>query len=236
MPLEFMEKEDSNNNLFYSLLLIVPMSRISKSFLTLTPILGLAMYIVIYALGALEYTGGSFNFPNSQAYSFSHNLLCDLLLPMSINGQINDGRILGVISHIILSASMMGFFYILPKIFSIENRNTQLTRSLGIVAMLIFSFMFTEYHDTVVLFTGIIGTMALIPFFLELKTYEGPLLKGYAFFCFFMSMIVFISFISKVGYYYLPLLQKITFVIDAIWVVWVCILIYRKNLHSLVSR
>ena len=177
------------------------------------------MYIVLYTLGALEYNGGSFNYPNSHAYSFSHNLLCDLLLPMSINGQINDGRTLGIISHIILSVSMMGFFYILPKIFSIQNRNTQLTRSLGILAMLIFSFMFTEYHDTIVLLTGIIGTMALIPFFLEFKTYEGTLLKGYAIFCFFMSMIVFISFISKIGYYYLPLLQKITFVIDAIWVV-----------------
>ncbi|MFT6810037.1 MAG: hypothetical protein ACJA01_003280 [Saprospiraceae bacterium] len=209
------------------------MSGSSKSYLTLTPILGLVLYVIIYTLGAADYTGGSFNYPNSQNYSFSHNLLCDLMLPNSINGQINDGRTLGIISHVILSATMMGFFYILSKIFTIENRNTQLTRYFGIASMFVFSFMFTEHHDAVVLLTGIIGTMALIPFFLELKTYNDRPLKVYSFFCFFLSIVVFISFISKIGYYYLPFLQKITFVIDAIWVVWICRLVYRNKQPSL---
>lgn len=201
----------------------------SYSYLALTPIIGIMAYVVLYYLGALKYAGGSFYFPDTTEYSFTHNLICDLMLPEGINGALNEGRPLGVISHMVLSASMIIFFYILPEIFTYRNRNTKLTRYIGMVAMIVFIFLFSEYHDIVVVLLGVFGTAALIPLFIEFKKHVNIKLIVYVYFCFFMCVLVLLSFLTKVGYYYLPLFQKLVFVFDAIWVTWICLLVYRNK-------
>lgn len=207
----------------------------STSYLALTPIFGIMIYVLLYYWGAQKYAGGSYYFPDTIGYSFAHNLICDLMLPEGINGEFNQGRLLGVIAHLFLSASMITFFYILPKIFTHENMNTSMTRYIGMASMIVFIFLFTEYHDIIVVLLGIFGTMALIPLFKELKRYDHLNLKLYVYFCFFMSVVVLLSFLTKVGYYYLPLLQKLVFIIDAIWVIWICQLVFQNQKLTLIE-
>lgn len=95
--------------------------------------------------------------------------------------------------------------------------------------MAVFIFMFTRYHDLIVTITGILGTLALIPFFLELRYYGNNRLKQLAWLCFLLSIVVFFIFETKLGFYYLPFLQKIAFVLDAFWVIWVSMIVFRKN-------
>jgi len=209
------------------------MNKFDAKYLPYFPIFGLGLYIIVYTIAVSAYPGGSINYPNANGYSFYHNLLCDAMDPITQSGVINHARFLAIISHLILSFTMISFFYILPKIFSVKNRNTKMIAYFGIAAMTVLIFMYTEYHDLMVTITGVLGTIAMIPFFIELQFFKNKGLKQIAYLCFLLSIIVFFIFETKFGLYYLPFLQKITFGVDAIWVIWSCIIVINKNKASL---
>ncbi len=204
-----------------------------KKYLPYIPIFGLGLYIILFAFAATAYPGGSINQPHANGYSFYHNFLCDTMSPITQSGIINEARFLAIISHLVLSLTMIAFFYILPKIFNKKNRNTLLISTFGISAMTVFIFMYTDYHDQIVTITGILGTIALIPFFIELKYFKNRGIKQLAYLCYAFSIVVFFIFETKIGFYYLPFIQKITFGLDATWVVWSCILVIHNNKTNL---
>lgn len=192
----------------------------------------MAAYLIVFTLAAIVYPGGSESNPNAVGYSLFHNFLCDAMLVITPGGELNPARSLATISHLILSGTMILFFFLLPMIFDWTNRNTVLIRYVGMLTMTVFVFMYTDIHDHIVTATGILGTVALVPFFIEMRRYPGGGLKILAYVCFILSIIVFFSFETKIGFYYLPLLQKITFVFDAWWVIWVSLIVTRKNALS----
>ena len=102
------------------------MNKFETKYLPYFPIIGLGLYIIVYTFAVSAYPGGSINYPNANGYSFFHNLLCDAMDPITQSGSINGARFMAIISHIILSLTMISFFYILPKIFPVKNRNTKL--------------------------------------------------------------------------------------------------------------
>lgn len=207
--------------------LLYRMRLIHKKSIPYYPIVGMLLYLVVFIIAAGRYPGGSFNKPHGIGYSFFHNFLCDVMNPVTHGGEVNEARTLAVVSHLILSFTMISFFYILPNIFPKKNRNTRLMRIFGMMTMTVFIFMYTEYHDLIVTATGVLGTIALIPFFIELYKYPNNGLKQLAYTCYILSVIVFFIFETKFGFYYLPLLQKITFVFDAWWVIWVALIVIK---------
>jgi len=129
----------------------------------------MATYLVVFSVASVDYPGGSENYAYYEGYSFFHNFLCDVMNPVTQGGTVNNARGLAIVSHIILSITMICFFYILPDIFSWKNRNTKLVRLFGVLTMTVFIFMFTSYHDSIVVLTAVLGTIALVPFFIELS-------------------------------------------------------------------
>jgi len=200
-----------------------------KHYVPYLPIAGMILYVLVFTAAAFSYPGGSINEPAAVGYSFFHNFLCDVMDPVTKGGVENNARTVAVISHLILSFTMISFFYILPEIFQKKNRNTYLVRGFGMLTMTVFIFMYTPFHDQIVTATGVLGTIALIPFFIELYHYEGKSLKQLALACYAMSVVVFFIFETKYGFYYLPFLQKVTFALDAWWVIWVCLIVLEKN-------
>jgi hypothetical protein len=205
------------------------MSRVVKYYLPYITIAAMGAYLIVFTFAALDYPGGSTNIPEYSGYSFFHNFLCDVMNPVTQTGVVNHARPLAIVSHLILSFTMLSFFYLLPELFSVKNRNTKLTRGFGMLTMFIFIFMYTEYHDQVVTSTAVFGTIALIPFFIELRKYPNLGFKNLSKICFGLSVIVFLIFTSKIGYYYLPFIQKMAFVLDASWVIWASLILIKKN-------
>ncbi len=205
------------------------MFNLSKNYYPYFPIVGMGFYLIIFSIAASTYAGGSINVPAADSYSFFNNFLCDVMDPVTKRGDFNPARNLAIISHLILSFAMICFFYLLPEIFSKRGKNFYLIRYTGMFTMSVFIFMYTSYHDLVVTLTGIFGTIALIPFFIELRYYPNKLLKILAYVCFTLSIIVFFIFETKIGFYYLPFLQKVTFLFDTVWVIWVSLIVLRKN-------
>ncbi|MCZ8215580.1 MAG: hypothetical protein O9262_05030, partial [Cyclobacteriaceae bacterium] len=111
------------------------MLRFIKNYYPYFPIVGFALYLVVFTLAAFQYPGGSFNLPNESGYSFFHNFLCDVMDPITKGGVFNPARMLAVVSHIILSLTMISFFYMLPEIFENRNRNFFMIRYFGMFTM-----------------------------------------------------------------------------------------------------
>lgn len=201
----------------------------------LIPAVGLCLFVLVFTIAALDYPGGSENIPEDIGYSFFHNFLCDVMNPVNEMGTVNPARPLATVAHFILSASMIMFFFILPQVFDHRNLNTQLVRFVGMLSMTVFAFMFTSVHDQIVTATGVIGTFALIPFFMELRTHTDRFFKTLSIVCFALSIIVFLIFETKIGFFYLPFIQKITFLFDAWWVIMVGMIVLKKEKASLVK-
>jgi hypothetical protein len=204
-----------------------------KTYYPYFPIIGLGLYLIIFSISASDYSGGSINVPDAIGYSFFNNFLCDVMTRSTSGGIEHNTRLLAIAAHWVLSFTMILFFYLLPEIFQTKNRNTFLVRFFGVLTMTVFIFMFTVYHDLIVTLTGILGTIALIPFFIELRNYPDKRFKQLAYLCFLLSMLVYFIFETKIGFYYLPFLQKITFVFDAWWVIWVSVIVFQKNHEKL---
>ena len=111
-----------------------------------------------------------------------------------------------------------------------------MVRVFGVLTMTVFILMFTRHHDLIVTITGILGTFALVPFFIEMAKYPKGNLKLLAYFCYALSIVVFFIFETKLGFYYLPFLQKIAFIVDAWWVIWTCLIVREKTLAAVPSR
>lgn len=205
------------------------MKNFKTKYLPYFPIVGLALYTILFTYASTFYPGGSTNHPDEKGYSFFHNLLCDAMDPVTKGGMENNARSLATISHYILSLTMICFFYLLPKVFPVKNLNTKLTAFFGMATMTIFVFMSTEYHDFTVLLTGIFGTIAMIPFFIELRRLKNQGYIAIVIFSFAMSIVCFLIFETKIGIYYLPIVQKFTFALDSVWVIWTCILVHNRN-------
>ena len=193
------------------------------------PIIGLLGFLLFFVIATTMYPGGSVNEIASEGYSYFHNFICDLMSLHLEEGVVNDARPIAIIAHLMLSFGMISFFYILPEIFTVQNRNTRIIRFVGMFTMTVFIFMCTDYHDLVVTITGVLGSIALIPFFLELINYENRGLKVLAYTCFVLSILVFLSYETKIGFYFTPILQKITFVFDSVWIIWVSLMVASKR-------
>jgi len=193
------------------------------------PIIGLVGFLFFFIIATTLYPGGSFNEAATEGYSYFHNFICDLMSLNLPEGTQNDARPIAILAHFMLSFAMISFFYILPEIFTIQNWKTRLVRALGMISMTTFIFMATDYHDAAVTLTGVICTITFIPFFLELINYENKTLKALAYLCFFLSVSLFLSYETKIGFYYAPFLQKITFIFDGIWVIWVSLIVASKR-------
>ena len=210
-----------------------PNNLITK-YLPYFPVFGLCLYVIVYTYAVTMYPGGSTNYPDATSYSFNHNLLCDAMDPITKGGHYNTARFMAVISHIILGLTMTTFFYILPKIFSVQNIKTKLISFFGMSAMTVLIFMYTQYHDLLVVITAILGSIAFIPFFIELHRYQNKNYKSLVYLCYALSIVVFFIFQTKIGVYYLPFIQKVAFIIDAIWVVWTCKIVISLTRETLV--
>jgi len=208
------------------------MSGYLKKIFPYFPIVGILTYCIFFFIAIEAYPGGSINDLTAIGYSHFHNFLCDINHKITLSGSLNHGRPLGIVAHLFLSAAIISFFYLLPEIFQHKNRNTKLIRQLGVLTFVFFILMFTEYHDYIVFTTGVLGTSAMIPYFIELKKYPNKGFVMLSYTCFIAGVIVFIMFFSKLGFYYLPFVEKIAFVIYSAWIFWVSFIVAGQRRNS----
>ena len=190
-------------------------------FLPFVPIIGLVAYVLLFVVAAGKY-GGS-----QDVYTWTEHLFCDLMKQFSSSGFENGARTIAIIGNSFLFIGMAVFFYILPSKFNSYNWRLKTVQILGVTSMSIFLFLFSVHHDTVVLISGILGTVLV---YLLIKEYYFQFTiqkSGFAIFCLMLSIVFFLLYQFRLWEDYLPIVQRTAFVLDSSWVALTCLSIAK---------
>jgi hypothetical protein len=206
------------------------MKRGSKSgMIFLAPLVGCCLYVILYIVATFRYPGGSQESVNSVGFSWVHNYWCNLLAETAINGRPNGARPLAFVAMFVLCGSMAGFWYLFPVRAGLGPRLRRTVQVSGILCMAIVVFIFTRFHDSIINVAGFFGLMALG------GTLAGLGQAGWRG-LFRMGLVTIpIVVINNLFYhvrglmYYLPLIQKLSFLYFLVWVSCVSVRMWRET-------
>lgn len=176
--------------------------------------LGLCLFIVLYVLAALAYPGGSDFHPRNQGFSIIENYWCELLGRNAKNGERNVAQPLGILALITLNSTLTLLWYRISYAIETKAILQQLILFFGIGSVLFSSFIFTKWHDPLI---GISVLMGLIAILLTVFLFKRQHIHQLGLLCVILIALNVTIYFSNVGIYYLPLLQKLTFVCVLLW-------------------
>lgn len=198
-------------------------------------IIGLILFIILYFIAAQYYPGGS-NFDKQQPhFNWTSNYWCELLGRNAKNGQPNTARPIGISAMIILTISVSIFWWNLPKLIPMKKWMNEALKFSGVLAMILSSFIFSNYHDVVIYLSVLFGTIALS---LTLFGLYSNKLYRYFFWCIICVILIFLNniiYLTNFMITSLPIIQKLTFAIMFLWIGLLSLSYMRKE-ESKINR
>lgn len=198
--------------------------------LLLTPIFGAGLFTILYFIATLLYPGGSIVDENSIGFSWTNNYWCNLLNQQAINGENNPARSIALAAMFILCLTLSLFWIIIPK-YILTNKKLMLTIQIcGILAMTTAFLLLTNInHDLAINIACSFGVIATAGTLIGLYN-----TKWYGLFAFGLLNILLVglnNYVYRTGglIVYLPVVQKITFILFLAWICTINIKAYRKQ-------
>lgn len=182
---------------------------------------GICTFVLLYIIAAYFYPGGSQADRSAKTFSWLDNYWCDLLSEQAKNGIDNTARPVAIISWLILCASLSVFWYFLPYLFSPHATRKKIVQVCGIVSMLTAAFLFTGLHDVVIHAGGALGFIAFIGAFADFYKSRMYGLFWTGIFCVALMGLNYYIMVADDLISYLPIVQKITFVIVLLWILFI---------------
>lgn len=207
----------------------------AKSILTLIPIFGTLLFVVLYVVATLLYPGGSQVDKNAVGFSWANNYWCNLINENAINGQHNPAKPVAITGMFILCLTLTFFWFLFPRHININSRLKLVIQTTGTLAMTIAFFLFTNInHDLITNLASILGLIATVGVFVGL--YKAKWLRLFTFGLLNILLVVVNNYVyyTKGLIIYLPVIQKISFAAFLIWICCIDINLFRtaeKNSH-----
>jgi hypothetical protein len=193
----------------------------------LTPLVGCAVFILLYIIAASLYPGGSHANVHSKGFSWQHNYWCNLLNEKALNSDYNAGRYVAMAGMIILAMTLLSFWIISANVFQFSKPVRIVMLLSAFLAIAILPFLSSSLHDTVINSSGFFGLVAMA------GTYIG-IYRNRWYWLFMVGVINLLLiglnnyiYYSEAFFYFLPVVQKITFLSCLIWICLVDIKLYR---------
>ena len=198
----------------------------------LVPLFGCVIFLLLYLAAAAVYPGGSQADVYAKGFSWMHNYWCNLLNEKGLNGENNAGRPFAWIAMVVLLLSLLCFWVATAKgLWESSRMKKQLLMSSGAASLLFLPLLPTGLHDAVINVSGLFGLMAL--FFVYYGLYKK---RWYALFVFGILNLALIGLNNYLYYgtslYWLPLVQKITFLSFLLWISMVTVKLYRHQAET----
>lgn len=199
----------------------------NKRLWALIPLCGTVSFIFLYYIAAFLYPGGSQADQLSKGFSWLNNYWCDLLHDTAQNGMNNSAKPFAIIAMIILCISLSVFWYIVPYNLS-SNKSTQLViQCSGIASMITAVFLFTSYHDVVINISSALALVAMIITIQVLFRKKMFILFGLGILCLLFCAVNNYVYYTTHLIVYLPVVQKISFIVFLSWFSLLAWRIYR---------
>lgn len=200
--------------------------RPGNTLLLLIPFAGICLFVFFYLVASLLYPGGSHRFESARAFSWIHNYWCDLLDTKAKNGLQNPARPVAILALMVLSSSLICFWYYFTVIYNSNGR--LVIRFSGILSAVLMIFLFIGPHDLVINLSSTLGLIAITGALLTLFRERLYTFFWLGLFC--LALCVINDYIYLTGNFLnaLPVIQKISFFIFLLWFCLLDIQIYKK--------
>jgi hypothetical protein len=195
----------------------------------LLPVWGILLFILLYVVAALLYPGGSDADKTATGFSWQNNYWCELMASYAQNGEPNIARPTAILAMIVLAVSLIIFWNNITGLFVYPKNSSRVTQYCGTGSMLVLPFLFTGLHDPVINIAGLLGCIAIIALLANLYKHKMHLLFYMGIFCLLLCGINNYVYYSKDLLHYLPVIQKISFVIFLLWFILLSVKLYQKN-------
>jgi hypothetical protein len=207
----------------------LPTKRSNSNYI-LIPFIGICLFTILYFTATLFYPGGNETDRSAKGFSWQHNYWCELLATHAENGEINTAKPVAITAMIILAVSLAILWFYIPEFLTFKNFEKHVIRYSGILSMAILFFLFTgsHAHDTVLNISGILGVIAITATLTGLHKTRQYKLFGLGIVCLILCFINNYIYYTKDYLFYLPVIQKISFLLFLLWFSLLNILLYRK--------
>lgn len=194
----------------------------------LIPLFGSLVFILLYLIAAILYPGGSQANKYSSGFSWTDNYWCNLLNTNAINGDPNPGRPFGMASALVLSVTLIIFWWMFPRILNFARAGKLMIQVSGASSMMVVLFLSSRYHDTILNIAVLLSLFALAGTFMGLYK-----MKWYSLFVFGAFNLLLVV-VNNMIYYSgdldnLPVIQKITFLSFLLWICLIDLRLYRVS-------
>lgn len=200
----------------------------NKARWVLVPLFGSLLYGGLYFIATLLYPGGSQFDKQAKGFSWMHNYWCNLLNQYAINGQTNPARPIALAAMVILCATITVFWFIFPLYARFQRTNRLLMQISGITAMATGLFLFTPLHDIVINTAGFFGLIALTGTLAGLRKLRRTGLFWMGLFVLLLIAVNNILYYGQGLMYYLPVVQKCTFLYFLLWMGLISLSLHKE--------
>lgn len=172
---------------------------------------------MLFYVATIYYPGGSQFNHYAQAYSWEHNYWCNLLYKNALNGEPNKARLIALFAMICLNSSVAGFWLLFPTLTKLGFSKKLLIQFSGILSMLIASFISSKLHDSLILLASLFGLVALVGTLYVLLKLHWIVVFYFGLLNLFLLALNFLFYFNDTLIYFLPILQKVTFITFLSW-------------------
>jgi len=182
------------------------------------PTIGILIFLMLFFYAATLYPGGSQFDATSKGFDWMNNYWCNLLNEHSMNGENNGARPFAIGGMAILCLSINYFFIQFSAILAKKNIWKKIIVIAGTASMFFALFIFTRWHDEMTIISSVFGAFAILGIIIELFNSQLSIYKISALLCLLLLGINNLIYYSTLGLPYLPVLQKVTFIVILLWV------------------
>lgn len=187
----------------------------------LIPLFGILFFVLLYYLATKYYPGGSQLNNQTKEFSWAQNYWCNLLNENAMNGMHNPARPIAIFAMIVLAFTLIIFWFLFTQQILFGRRMKIFIRSSAVISMFFCMLLFTSLHDMAINLATLFGLIPITGTFIGLKK-----LKWIKLFWMGLFIILFILLNNFLYYkqgmlYYLPIVQKITFLY---FLTWICLI------------
>ncbi|MEL6676938.1 MAG: hypothetical protein AAFR61_32320 [Bacteroidota bacterium] len=196
-------------------------------------LIGIIIGTLLLIIATMYYPGGSYNNINSEGYDWANNYISNLLRPLAVNGEDNPARPFAVIGVFFLTASFGIFFVNFSNKIKIRSAS-HVIKYLGILATVLgFITVIPSMHDLMVTLSSMLTL--LIFFYITVMVIKSRLtLMKIISIVFLLTFYVgAYMYFARVQLEYMPIMQKIIFLMKIIWVLSLEYLTHKNDFQHI---
>ena len=200
-----------------------------KDLLIYLPTFGILIFIGLFVHATNLYPGGSQANINSVGFDWMNNFWCNLMNENAVNGQENPASLIAIIAMIILCASVTLNYFYFAAIFEKNWIWKMIIKISGTISTLSAVFIFTKYHDIMTTLLSVFGALGIIGIIRALHKNNLTFFKLTGIVCMILVGMNNLFYYVESLIEYLPMIQKITFILILAWIVGLNLKMKNKN-------